>query len=270
MTLLTQTLPALSFLKTTPRGLVGAYAGNADHFMLGDYWGVLLIVLVYRYFITKKEWLLPLIGIGLAILLFSLSRSALLGFVVALWYMFEHFPTIDKRWKRGFWAVLIVATFYMSTQKSILFNRPYYLQALAALPTYPWGVGFGNFEVISLDPRFWVLGLSGFSKVTHSILLEFMAGMGVLAVVWWGWLAAFYRQYLKNVAVNEYSLALIALMVDFLFNPTYLVTAMVWLWAILLGVMGEKTEAKWQPIAGAGFGLTCLALVGIGLWVVRV
>lgn len=238
MTIASQTIPLFSFVKTTPRGLVGMYSINADHFMLGDFWAVLLIVLVYRYLQSKKGWLLPFICLGMAILLFALSRSALVGFIVALAVYFSRSPGISIHWKRFFWVFVAITTLYMATQKSLLFNRPYYIQALAGFFAYPFGVGVGNFELISKDTQFHLLGLSGFSRVTHSLFLEFIAGMGVLGLYFWWWCYRVYMLYIKPVKLSEYSLALIALVVDFMFNPTYFVSPMWWMLGMLLPLSG--------------------------------
>jgi hypothetical protein len=269
-TILTQTLPAFAFIKTTPRGLVGMYSITADHYMLGDFWAVLLSMLVVRFFQTKKHWLLPFISLGMAIVLFSLSRSALAGFVVVLAIYFQHAKEIGQLWKKLFWAFVIVASLYMSTQKSLLFNRPYYIQAVASIFTYPWGVGVANFDLISDDPRFHFLGFSGFSRVTHSILLEFMSGMGVLVVYFWWWCYRIYKVYLEKMVINDYSLALVALIVDFIFNPTYFVTPMLWLFVVLLPLTSEEKSRENHGIVGTGLVVMAIFILLGGLFTMRV
>lgn len=254
-------------LKVTPRGMMGAYWTGADHFMVGDFWSVLLVMLFYRYIKRKNRWLLPLMVVGLGVVTFSLSRSAMVGLIAAMMVWFANDVSF-RAWRKWVWGVIGLIFVYMATQKSLLFNRPYYLQAILGLFAHPWGVGVGNFEIISSNERFHVFGLDGFSKVTHSILLEFLAGMGVLVAGWWAWCLSVYREYLAGMKINEYSLALVALIADMVFNPTYFVTAMWWLFGILLAILGsEERKSVLARLSGWMMVFYGLVMLVGGVWV---
>jgi len=78
--------------------------------------------------------------------------------------------------------------------------------------------------------------------VAHSIILEFLSGIGVFAAFFYWWFYGVLKDMFSKIRMNEYLLMFIALTVDFIFNPTYLVPVMLWVWGILLGILLNKAD----------------------------
>jgi hypothetical protein len=87
--------------------------------------------------------------------------------------------------------VFSIAVFiYFGFSKSTIFNRPYYLQAFLGLGKYPFGVGLGNFEIISRNIQLESWHLGGFSVVAHDIVFEIVAALGLFSSPFIYWFAS--------------------------------------------------------------------------------
>lgn len=108
----------------------------------------------------------------------------------------------------------------------------------------PLGVGIGNFGLISTDPENWILGLSHSSIVVHNLVLEMIAGMGVLGVIFTIWFIKVVLKLWQSKDIQNlvYRAAFFALTANFFFHSTYFVPTMLWLWFIFLGISqgGER------------------------------
>jgi O-antigen ligase len=103
----------------------------------------------------------------------------------------------------------------------------------------PFGIGVGNFTTISgSSTTNQLLNMRGFSGLTHNIALEFLVGMGVLGLTFVAWLAQVLKSVWKNKEQKNllFQAIFITLGVNFLFDYTYTIPAMLWLWFMTLGL----------------------------------
>jgi hypothetical protein len=151
----------------------------------------------------------------------------------------------DKPWVRWFIGLALAGLFlWVSSYKSILRSRPYWVQSILGIYYYPLGVGMGGYDVVWQDSRVqWWPG--GYSTLAHSLPLEFVVGLGVPGLVFSVWMAV----HLLRLARPDYSPLLrgramagvlwVVLGVNFLINTSYTVPALVLLWYWLLGVSDD-------------------------------
>jgi len=212
-----------------PWSLIQVYSGNSDHFMVGDFWSMVMGIAL-----ANQWWLLMPVGIFLIIL--SQSRAAVVALVAGIYYLFK-----DKIWlaKWRNWLVmgLVLVFLGMGINKTVLNSRHYYVQSLVGLKYYPWGVGVGNFNIISRDKRTHLWGLSSYATNVHSIVLEMMSGLGWLGLVFVFWLFQVFKAVWQEKDNLVYRITWIVLTVDFLLFSGYLVPTMLWLWFMLLGLI---------------------------------
>lgn len=224
-------------------------SGYRNHNHIGDLWALVLLVAFYHLLKNPKKIILwPLIPLGFYFLLISQSRAAILSLGVGTLYLSVKRVWIE-RYKSFFiflYTALAAIFLYFGSQKSIIFSHPYYIQAVLGFIHNPQGVGIGNFGVISSNPQNHILGLSGFSYFTHDLVLEVLVGLGVLgfSFIYWLW-----KVILELIRVESgirllYSTLFIALLTNFLFDVTYTVPTMVWLWFMLLGLAQTPQEAS--------------------------
>jgi len=224
------------------------------HNHIGDLEAILLLI-SFPHILEKSRkkiiWFLIAIW-SFIFLVISHSRSAFLMLIVGAYLLARNYGWI-KKYKKLFRFVLVTSLILflaVGLQKSILFSRDYYFQTLAGLVHEPLGVGMGNFSFISQDTRNHLFGLSSFSKFTHNIVLEAVSGMGILSVFFIAWLIKAVRQALTVKGHKEFITPVIflALTTNFLFDYTYFIPSMLWLWfaslALLQGTKGytEKDD----------------------------
>ena len=222
-------------------------SGHFNHNHIGDLWTAALVVIVFLLLKEKKWIYLILTTLGIYFLIMSFSRSAYVAFAGGLLYAFWREGWL-KKYKKTFWtlAILIAVLFLSaSTQKTLLFSRPYFVQAVAGIVDNPLGIGVGNFEIISRDPAYKFWEIESFSYVTHNVVLEILVGMGVFGLVFVFWLAQVTKDILQNTRATSFvsALVFITLGINFLFDYTYFIPTMLWLWFISLGLSQNKTEA---------------------------
>ena len=230
-----------------PWSLYLPYTHYLNHNNIGDLWALVLTIVAF-YLIGKPKnlWCWGLVSLGFYFLAMSQSRSAYVALAVGVIYLAK-----SQGWTAKYRKILTVFVFltlalflFIGGQKSILFSRQYYLQALLGLIHNPFGVGVGNFGVISLDSANHIWGLSGYSSVVHNIVLEIIAGMGVLGVVFVVWLIKrllelWYREDQQNLI---YRAAFFALTANLFFHSAYFVPTMLWLWFMVLGLAQGKPK----------------------------
>lgn len=220
-------------------------SGHFNHNHIGDLWTVVLAVVVFRLLKNKQWRYLMLTILGIYFLIMSFSRSAYVAFAGGLLYIFWKEGWL-KKYKKTFWTliVLIAALFLLaSSQKTLLFSRPYFVQAVAGIIDNPLGIGIGNFGIISRDSAYQFWEISSFSNMTHNIVLEILVGMGVFGLVFVFWLAQVTRDILRNTQIKNFAsvLVFIVLGINFLFDYTYFIPTMLWLWFVSLG-LSQKNE----------------------------
>jgi len=230
-----------------PWNLYTQASAFVNHNHLGDLWAMVLTIVSFH--LAKKHrnillWMVVLLGVYL--LAISQSRASYVALTGGLIYLAKVLGWIDK-YKKIFVTFIVLAVvlfLYVGSQKSILFSRPYYTQAVVGFIRNPQGVGVGNFGIISKDPASHILGLSDFSFVTHNIVLEILVGMGLLGVVFVVWLVKvlieLWRK--KNQKALIYKALFLVLTVNFLFDTIYFIPTMLWLWFVTLG-LAQSPEA---------------------------
>jgi hypothetical protein len=213
------------------------YKSSANHIHLGDYW--VLVMLVVIWWMTKKArwWHFILIWIGTVVIMFSSSRSAILAFFVGIVFFIKERIFLKKKFYYFALALLSILFIFEGGTKTTLFSRPYYIQTIAGVFHRPFGVGVGNFLKISSDKENQIFGASGFSIYAHSIVFEILAGMGILGLIFAYWLIKVLVLVLKKREdyFLIYKVLFLALSANFLFDYSYTIPSMFWLWFLLLG-----------------------------------
>jgi hypothetical protein len=232
----------------TPRGFISQASHYNNHAHLGDYWAIVIIFLIPSLLkkITYTGFLLT--GLGVFILAFSESRSAYLALLIGISYIASQQKLVKKHSKTIIFSlatITVLVFLSVGFSKTLLGSRPYFVQSIAGFFKYPLGVGVGNFDAISNDPATHWFGFSGFSIVTHNIVLEFISGMGVLGFVFAWWLYKIIVDLIKDSSKKNlvYRAAFIGITVIFMFDTVYLLPTMVWLWGILLGLSQSRTKS---------------------------
>jgi len=209
------------------------------HFHIGDYWAVIGIIIIYQLVKDPKKlhyWLL--IPPTIYFIYMSMSRAAIVSIAVGFIFLnIKGFLTSDKFKKKLVIFMLVVFFIVTSISKDTILSRPYFIQALAGIKYYPWGVGLGNFSIISHDVRTHLLGLSQFSLYTHNIILEMFSAIGILGTVFLVWFIQAIRNLFSdnNKGNMLFQAIFVVISVNFLFDYTYFIPTMCWLWFICLG-----------------------------------
>ncbi len=236
-------LNILNLQKMTSFGLVGYSSFNYNHHHLGDLWGAALIPVIYGLLFKKKQSLLwiALMFMGVIIMYLSKSRSSYFSLGIALAYLYSKINILKFK-NLAFYLTIALLCFFVVTvagQKSLILSRPYFFESINGLIKFPFGVGLGNFGIISGK-------FKDYSSVTHNLILEFVSGIGVFALIYVYWLYLVIRKVLqkqKGTDLNNSKLLaaaiFISLTINFMFNYTYFVPTMLWLWFFALAVAVE-------------------------------
>lgn len=223
----------IKYLRNAPIYSFGLF----NHFHIGDYMALVLIISVWSYLKKKKMYFLLIILLSFYILTLSFSRSALVSCAVGFGFLFLRGKNkkLVKKYSKPLIFILIAVFLYFGSKKTILFTRPYYIQALWGIANYPFGLGIGRFGAVSADPGSHLFGLSGYASITFNIVLEVLSGMGVWGItfmVWFFYLIARFFQTKGNILFGAIFLAITA---NFFFNNTYFTPTFVWVWFASLG-----------------------------------
>jgi hypothetical protein len=226
--------------KFVPDSLIHISTPYLNHSHIGDYWALLLILTVYRYVIHKERLSWLLVVLGGFLLTLSQSRSAILSLAVGVLIIFR---------SEGFWekyrnilvlVMVLAAGLFIFTgfSKPTLISRPYYVQGIVGLVRNPFGIGMGNFGIISIDPQNHLWGLSSYSSAALNIFLEVLSGIGVFGLIFIVWLVSVINNLLRRDASQNaiYMALFFAITVNFFFDSTYFIPTMLWLWFAFLGL----------------------------------
>lgn len=212
---------------------------KTGHFHLGDMLALSGIVFAYL-FLDRKRFVYPFFVLAVLFLMSQMfSRSAFLTLGSGVVF----FTTYKKGLGRTFLITLMVTSLVafvaLSQDKSVLFQRPYFVQSILGFFERPQGYGMGNFGLVSTNFTTGIAGYSDFSTYTHNIFLEILTGIGVFSLPFFLW---FYKNA-KIVLVSGVPEVLlpgalfIALTVNFLFDMSYTISGLVWFWFYFLGVV---------------------------------
>ena len=221
-----------------------------NHNHLGDLWALVLVVVGYFLIKTQKHryWLMALVGVYF--LAVSLSRAAYVALIAGLIYLFvkQNWLAKHKKAFKLFASVFVALFVFAGAQKVTFFSRPYFVQGIVGFVRNPQGVGMGNFSIISSDSANRLWGMSAFSSIAHNIILEILTGMGVFGFAFLAWLAIMFKNLWHNNKKKDiiYQALFVALGVNFLFDTTYYIPTMLWLWFIFLGFgqVDKKRQAE--------------------------
>lgn len=217
-----------------------------NHNHIGDFWILPSLIILDK--LTSKSkvlWYLFLIPATLYILTISYSRSAYLALVTAGLYLLNAKTEFPK--KKLFTFVIVAASLllflYSGLRKSVLFSRPYLEQVVQEISDNSYGVGLGNFGIISLRS---VSSPDLYSAYTHNIFLEMIIGLGVygFVFVYWFWKVAKNIFWGKGKSDYLFKALWLALTVNFIFDYTYFIPTMLFLWFALLGLAQKSITAN--------------------------
>lgn len=217
------------------------FPSSSYHHHLGDYWAAILpitaVALMRKSSVYKK---LFIVLFGLLFVALSQSRSAHIALVAALTYIFLVAKKLKKRYLYSLLA--IVAAFFVVTgfSKPTLLARPYFFQGALGLINEPLGAGIGNFGEISADPRNHIWNMDSYTSIAHNIVFEVTAGIGILGIIFIYWLASKIKDLMRKRSNLAYKASFFALTTNFLFDSTYFIPTMIWLWFILLGISEKR------------------------------
>lgn len=203
------------------------------HNHIGDLWALILVLLSYKITTKSKVWQILLSIVALVIITFSLSRSALVSFIVGLIYIFYNLPNNSNDFKlapKHFWIIFIISLpilVYFGSVKSILFARPYYMEAIRSLFSNPLGLGMGEFAKASTE-----------TNVVHNLVLEVVSGIGVFSIVFIYWL---YKMavniFFKKGSDLLYAAIAVAMFTNFSFDSSYVIPVFFWLWFCVIALI---------------------------------
>jgi len=234
--------------KAMPLSLVRYSVEALHHHHIGDLWAPILVVSALVFIKTNKALYLLLLPIGVYFLFLSLSRSAYVALVAGSIYVLWQLK-MKRKYKYIFAsliAVSILLFFYAGTQKNTLpAHGGYLLQGLAGAASNPFGIGVGNFRLLTQETGFALFGLEGVTASAHNIVLEIVAGMGILSLSFILWLVAVLIAFAKDKSKDGivFRVVFVTLTVNFFFDYTYLIPTMIWLWFVSLG-LGQKNLKK--------------------------
>jgi len=217
-----------------------SYNPASNHMHLGDLWVIIAILCVY-WLKQKFRWrILPLLGISIFLLAISLSRSAYLALGVGLFYLY--FQKVKPGWIVKISILIIPVLFiFASFSKSIFSARPYFIQGLQGIINRPFGVGMGNFFEISR--RYFETKLT---TIAHNLILEVFVGMGIFGLVFVGWLTSIVVDIIRSKGKSGlvYAGIFFAILANFMFDTTYTIPTMLWIWFMSLGLAQPSKEIK--------------------------
>lgn len=233
----------LPFLTTLiPKNTCTLYSPYTEtHNHLGDFWAMTTLILIVGFLIKRRFIYIFGISFGLFVLVFSQSRSALIGILVSL-YLYLVNKDLTKELKKYFkFAIFFLVLIFLiiSAGKVTVFSRPYYIQTVISLFKNPLGVGMGNFRYVSSNITALNFAASSAAKA-HNIFLEVTSGLGILSIPFIIFFILAFKEAIKNKNYNLPLLIFIFLTVNFSFDVTYAIPTMLWFWFSTLGISQSK------------------------------
>ncbi len=214
------------------------------HYHIGDLWALVLVFLLTKKLgkFDLKTWLL--IDVGFLFLVLANARSAYLSLIAGFLYF------LTRRLEHGEYKKLIPSIIiglvtllfiFSSVSKTTLFSRPYFAQSVESFFKYPLGVGLGNFKQISLEYYGQSGDASQFSLYTHNIFLEALSGVGVFSILFLYFIYTTTKEVITEQKRNlVWGAVYLAITANFMFDTTYTIPGLVWIWFMTLGVFQSK------------------------------
>jgi hypothetical protein len=145
--------------------------------------------------------------------------------------------------------IIVFALFLIAgIEKSLLFSRPYFVQSVSGFFKFNYGLGLGNFGILSFMSNGGGSILKSYSSYAHNIFLEMVSGIGVYSIIFFYWFYKVAKSLLnKNKSQYLFKALFLALTVNFMFDYTYFIPAMLYLWFAFLGISQNhelSTEKK--------------------------
>lgn len=254
------------------------FASYLNHNHLGDFLGLLLVVLCY-YSLQRKFILIPFIAVFFIVFIGSFSRSAYIAFlIVFLLMLFDNrkkVPSFVLPLVFLFLSTIVFATYMISIQqpknsafyslqeygRKVLHFTPretisghdiFIKQALLSIGKFPYfGVGGGNFITASRNN---IIDNTQ-SDSAHNIFFELATEQGIIAALCFGLFIFLISKYTFSIPTLPGFLFLY-LLINFQTDYTYQVYFLFLFWIILSSVVyAEKKEVTIPPIL---YGLLCL------------
>lgn len=227
--------------------LVFPMADIIKHNHLGDLWAIAALITSYLVIFKKKYFYLVFVPIELFFLATSFSRSSYLSLIFGVLYIIYYNggkKLLNNNKKLLYLVVTIGVLFFLmaARYKDVIFSRPYFFQAVEGIYNHPFGVGMGNFQRLSYESMQWVQDPMKMSAFAHNIFLEVGSGIGVLSIFFLIWLFIVVKQIFLKTGEGKTILIkaiFLALSVNFLFDYTYCIPTMLWLWFMSIGLAQE-------------------------------
>jgi hypothetical protein len=210
---------------------------------------MIVILALSNFLYSKKKFLWFVISlVSVYFVAISLSRAAYVSLAGGVFYLLSFLgkKDINKKFLTAIIFASLVFIFYAGMQKSMIASRQFYFQSLLGLINYPFGVGLGNFKFISLDVRNHIFGFSASAIYAEGIVFEFLSGLGILGIAFIYW---FFKVTLKTILTKTKKpilevAMLTVLSVNFLFDYTYFIPTMIWIWFTCLGIAQAKMKRR--------------------------
>ena len=179
----------------------------ANHNHLGDFLGLLVLILSYLFFKKARMWFLPLLLFFFGVMIFSFSRSAYVAFFIVFIFMLFYFHKKISRlllpFILFFLSLILFTTFIISielTSSSPFFKAQTYIktvfnvipreplsshdiylkQALISIQQYPFfGIGGNNFILASKKTALY----QNSTDSVHSLFFQMGAEQGIVATL---------------------------------------------------------------------------------------
>lgn len=237
----------LPYIKQPFFSLIYNFYVTSNHNHLGDFWSVLIIIFTYTFMIDRKKSQLLVVFAGFVILVFSLSRSAVVACFIGLTYLAKMniIKVNVSSWIKYLGYLLFICfIIYISSFKTLLFSRPYYLQTILGFFRNPLGVGVGNFAYISEPLEDIIPNYTNFSSFAHNLVLELISGMGMFSIFFILWFFLSLKMMVFNKSKNTLLVNAVFLTItaNFMFDFTYFIPTMLWIWFATLGLSQSENR----------------------------
>jgi hypothetical protein len=216
---------------------------NHSHHNIGDLWSIVVGVLIFKLIKKTQNRYLTCIGIaiGLCFMAISFSRSAYVGLIVGLLYLFTQLKKDIYINKVIFIFIFLASIFciWSSLGKSLIGARLiYFTRGISSITDSPFGVGVGSFNYL-VQKENNTLGNDNYTSVAHNIFLEIISGMGILSIPFFFWFYKNTKLFLENQSENGllFRMIFVILTVNFAFNYIYFIPTVLWIWFIALALM---------------------------------
>ena len=224
-----------------PAGLTNYTFSNLNHHNIGDLWAAILGPLIFIFFKKSNNSFMTalLIVLGVFFLAISFSRSAYLSSIVGILYIMSEINMSRFIKNISYLFILLMSAMFMlsSMGKGLISHRLFFLSGFIDAFKQPFGVGIGAFGV-ALQSDQVLLNTFQYSNIAHNLLLDVVVGLGILSFPFLYWFYKIIKNFLQNTnsATVIYKLFFLILSVNFMFNYTYVIPVILWLWFASLGL----------------------------------